>query len=260
MAYFERLGDRWFDPSSHTTGAWDPAVQHIGPSFGLLVHEVEGDLRRRRDDPMVISRLTYEILGTVPMDPVAVDVQVVRPGRTIELVEATYGLADRVGVRLRAWLQQPRDTTELEAVGLDPIPGPTDMPQWDPTSVWQGGYLASAEVRRDSVGPGRARYWVRTDVPLVAGESVGGLARSAALFDIANGMAVRAAPEDVQFPNIDLTAHLFREPRGEWVGFDTRVSFGPGGLGLTSSTLHDESGPIGTLAQTLTVRPVTPGR
>ena len=113
---------------------------------------------------MVISRLTYEILGTVPMDPVAVDVQVVRPGRTIELVEATYGLADRVGVRLRAWLQQPRDTTELEAVGLDPIPGPTDMPQWDPTSVWQGGYLASAEVRRDSVGPGRARYWVRTDV------------------------------------------------------------------------------------------------
>ncbi|MFN7242916.1 MAG: thioesterase family protein, partial [Dietzia cercidiphylli] len=61
-------------------------------------------------------------------------------------------------------------------------------------------------------------------------------------------------------PNIDLTAHLFREPRGEWVGFDTRVSFGPGGLGLTSSTLHDESGPIGTLAQTLTVRPVTPGR
>ncbi|MFN3601545.1 MAG: thioesterase family protein [Dietzia sp.] len=259
MAYFERLDDRRFHPTSHTTGAWDPAVQHIGPSFGLLVNEVDRDLRRRRDDPMVISRLTYEILGTVPMDPVSVDVQVVRPGRTIELVEATYGLDDRVGVRLRAWLQQPRDTTGVEGVGFETIPGPSEMSPWDPTSVWQGGYLASAEVRRDSVGAGRARYWVRTDVPLVAGETAGPLARAVALFDIANGMAIRAAPEDVQFPNIDLTAHLLREPRGEWVGFDTRVSFGPGGLGLTASVLHDESGPIGTLAQTLTVRPATPG-
>ncbi|MFN3340473.1 MAG: thioesterase family protein [Dietzia sp.] len=242
MAYFERLDDRRFLPTPHTTGAWDPAVQHIGPSFGLLVHELERDLQRRRDDPMVISRLTYEILGTVPMDPVSVDVQVVRPGRTIELVEATYGLADRVGVRLRAWLQQPRDTSGVEGTGLDPIPGPSEMARWDPTSVWQGGYLASAEVRRDSAGPGRARYWVRTDVPLVAEEPVSPLARSVALFDIANGLAVRAAPEDVQFPNIDLTAHLLREPRGEWVGFDTRVSFGPGGLGLTASVLHRRPG------------------
>ncbi|WP_194860765.1 thioesterase family protein [Dietzia sp. SYD-A1] len=257
MAYFERLGGQRFRPTSHTTGAWDPAVQHIGPSFGLLVHEVERDLRRRRDDPMVLSRLTYEILGTVPMHPVAVDVQVIRPGRTIELVEASYGLEDRVGVRLRAWFQQPRDTTGLQGAGFDPIPGPSAMEQWDPTSVWQGGYLASADVRRDSVGPGRARYWVRTGVPLVAGEPVGALAGAATLFDIANGMAIRADPSDVQFPNIDLTAHLLREPRGDWVGFDTRVGFGPGGLGLTASVLHDESGPMGTLAQTLTVRPVT---
>jgi hypothetical protein len=38
------------------------------------------------------------------------------------------------------------------------------------------------------------------------------------------------------------------------VGFDTSVSFGATGLGLTSSVIHDQDGPVGTLAQTLTVR------
>ena len=69
------------------------------------------------------------------------------------------------------------------------------------------------------------------------------------MFDIANGMAVRAAPTAVAFPNLDLTAHLFVTPRGEWLGF------GADGLGLTSSTIYDEAGPIGTLAKILTVRP-----
>lgn len=68
-------------------------------------------------------------------------------------------------------------------------------------------------------------------------------------------MTVRVAPNEVAFPNLDLTAHFFEQPRGEWVGFDTSVSFGADGLGLTSSTIHDEDGPVGTVAQILTVRP-----
>ena len=101
---------------------------------------------------------------------------------------------------------------------------------------------------------GRARYWVRTNVPLLD-EPVSTTATAAGLLDIANGMTVRANPSDVAFPNIDLTAHLFRQPRAGWLGFDTTITFGPSGHGLTRSTLHDEAGPIGTLAQTLTVRP-----
>jgi hypothetical protein len=68
-------------------------------------------------------------------------------------------------------------------------------------------------------------------------------------------MTVRVDPKDVAFPNIDLTAHLFAVPEGDWLGFDTTVSFGPSGVGLTSSTLHDHRGPIGTLTQILTLRP-----
>lgn len=255
MAYFERLDAARFRPTEHVSGAWDVATQHIGPALGLLVHAVESDLAARRDDPMIISRLSYELLGVVPMDEVDVTVEVIRPGRTIELVEATYSHSARTGIRLRAWLQQPRDTAEIAGDGFDPIPTPSEMGPWDPTTVWRGGYLASAEVRRISDGPGRSRFWVRTDVPLLSGEAVSTLARMAGLFDIANGMAIRADPNLVHYPNIDLTAHLVREPVGEWVGFDTRVTFGPGGMGLTASVIHDRQGPLGTVSQSLTVRP-----
>lgn len=51
-----------------------------------------------------------------------------------------------------------------------------------------------------------------------------------------------------------MTAHSFRTPAGERVGFDTSVSFGPDGIGLTDSIVHDETGPFGTVSQSLTVR------
>ena len=129
------------------------------------------------------------------------------------------------------------------------------MTRWDGATVWSGGFIASVEVRRRELEPGRAAFWVRTPVPLIEGDDVGGLASAAGLLDIANGLAVRVDPREVAFPNLDLTAHLFRQPAGGWLGFDTTVSFGPDGAGLTSSVLHDTDGPFGTMSQILTVRP-----
>lgn len=129
------------------------------------------------------------------------------------------------------------------------------MPTWVPSTIWAGDFIKNVEIRRDFKGPGRASYWARSRQSLVDGEHVGGLARAASLFDVANGMAVRVDPQEVAFPNLDLTVHLFGMPKGEWLGFDTSVSFGENGLGLTSSVIHDENGPIGTIGQVLTVRP-----
>lgn len=255
MGYFERTGKGAFRATEHVGGAWDTDTQHIASALGLLAHCVELDRDDRRADDLAIGRLSYDILGVVPIEEVEVEVEVLRPGRTIELVQATLGHGGRAVVVLRAWLMQPGDTAALTGTTLPSIPAPEQMEPWDPTTLWRGGFIASAKVRRGPYAAGRAAYWVRTEHELVAGEEVSRLARFAGLFDIANGMAVRADPGEVAFPNIDLTAHLFREPRGEWLGFDTSVSFGPTGLGVTSSVLHDHDGPFGTLAQALTVRP-----
>jgi hypothetical protein len=255
MPYFERLDHHRFRATQEVSGAWDLEEQHIAPALGLLVHAVELDRDRRRTDGLQVARLSYDILGTVPVDTVGVAVRVARPGRTIELVEATLRHGGRDVVLLRAWLLQPADNRRLDATTLPRMKPPADLSPWDPTTVWPGGFIASAEVRRDQDEPGRARFWVRTATRLVDDEPVSDLARFAGLLDIANGMTVRAAPDDVAFPNVDLTAHFFDQPRGDWVGFDTSVSFGPTGLGLTSSVVHDGDGPVGTLAQALTVRP-----
>jgi len=255
VAYFERTGPRAFRATEHVGGAWDLETQHIAPALGLLAHAVEVDRDGRRTDGLSIRRLSYDILGTVPVDVVDVDVQVLRPGRTIELVQATLLHGGRPAVLLRAWLLQGRDTSRLAGTALPVIRPPEDMPVWDATTVWPGGFIASVELRRHDLGPGRAAFWARADHPLVEGEAASRLARAAGLLDIANGMAVRADPAAVAFPNVDLTAHLVDDPRGDWLGFDTTVSFGPTGLGLTSSVVHDLRGPLGTVSQLLTVRP-----
>lgn len=245
-----------FQATGHAGGAWNAAEQHIAPSFGLLAHAIEVDRDARGDSHLVIARLSYDILGTVPAEVIAdVDVAVIRPGRTIELVEATLTYAGRVVVLARAWLVKQYDTAALRGSALPPIPPPDELPEWNPSEVWPGGFIASAEVRRAEIEPGRAVSWVRTAVPLLDAESVSGTARAAGLLDIANGMAVRVDPREAAFPNLDLTAHFFAEPVGEWVGFDTAVSFGPTGIGLTHSIIHDQTGPIGTVSQILTVRP-----
>lgn len=255
MSYFERTGPNTYRATHHVGGAWATNEQHIAPALGLMTHAVELDRDGRRDDRLAVGRLSYDILGTIPIDEVEVRVAVLRPGRTIELVEAVLAHDDRAAVRLRAWLMQTRPTAALEGTSLARIAPPEEMEEWDPTSVWPGGFIESAQVRRRQVEPGRASYWVRTPLPLVAGEDVSAVAGAAGLLDIANGMTVRAHPKDIAFPNVDLTAHFFAEPRGEWLGFDTTVSFGATGLGLTSSVIHDVHGPIGTASQVLTVRP-----
>jgi len=73
--------------------------------------------------------------------------------------------------------------------------------------------------------------------------------------DVANGLSPRVLPTDALFPNLDLTAHLFREPVGDWMGFETRVSFGKHGIGVTHSVVHDAEGPLAVVSQVLTIRP-----
>lgn len=255
MAYFVRTAPRSYRASPQVGGAWEAGTQHIAPALGLLAHSVEVDRDSRRDDELLLGRLSYDILGTLPVGEVELRVEVLRPGRSIELVQATLSHEGRPAVLLRAWLMQRSDTRELGATPLASIRGPEDTPAWDATTLWSGGFVASVEVRREEYEPGRAVAWVRTPLPLIEGEEVSLTATMTGLLDVANGMTVRTDPRRVAFPNLDLTAHLFRPPRGEWLGLDTSVSFGPLGTGVTSSVLHDVDGPIGVSSQILTVRP-----
>lgn len=253
-AYYEPLGDGRYLPTLHTEGAWVSEEQHMAPASGLLADAIEKCSGR---DDLVTSRIAFDILGLIHRREVEVTATVIRPGRTIELIQAEMTCAGRVLVRATAWRLAVSDTADLEASELPTMPGP-DSPgveQGDWTSTWGGGFISSLDLRLLPDGrPGHARAWVRTPIPLIDGVRVGAPASWIGLVDTANGVAVRVPPTELLFPNTDLTVHLIRPPRGEWLGLDTHVSFGPGGVGLTSSVLHDEDGPVGRAAQSLTLR------
>src|SRR3712207_7132056 len=52
--------------------------------------------------------------------------------------------------------------------------------------------------------------------------------------------SVRQDPRRWMFPNVDLTFHLHRQPVAGPVGFETEVTFGATGQGLTRSVRSEE--------------------
>lgn len=254
-SYFHRLSRTSFEPTEHVGGAWNPDELHIAPVLGLLAHVVELDHAARRPDaPLALARANYDILGVIPMAALEIDIRVVRPGRTIELVEATLSHGGRAAVTLRGWMLQQSDTSAIHGSPLPHMPPRESLTDWSPGDVWPGGAIRSIDARREAIGTGRSRCWIRPKHPLLADEPISPRSRMLGMVDFANGIATRVAPEEALYPNVDLTASIFREPTGEWFGLDTSVSFGADGTGLTESVLSDDSGPLGTSSQTLTIR------
>jgi hypothetical protein len=252
LAFYVPLGDGRYLPTIHTEGAWTSEEQHMAPASGLLTEAIE-NCSGRTD--LVTSRISFDILGMIHRREVQVTASVIRPGRTIELVQAEMSSGGRTLIRATAWRLALADTTDIAGNELPTMPGPDRASAWDGTSTWGGGFIAGLEFRvLPDRRPGRGQVWIRTGHPLIEGRTAGDLAAYVGLIDSANGIAVRQDPSELLFPNTDLTIHFVRQPRGRWLGLDTSVSFGPTGVGLTSSVLHDEHGPVGIAAQSLTIR------
>lgn len=255
--YYLELGEGRYRSTIHAQGAWNPQEQHMAPVTGLLVRELE---RFQPREDLRLARLSFDILGRIPGGEFQVQTRMLRPGRSIELVQAELTAGGRVAVRVTAWRLQLSDTSEV-AVSNDPaMPGPESAAEQHDMSMWPGGFTRSLELRvLPGWAPGRGRVWLRGGVGLVAQRPSSELARLLGLADVANGIAPIVDPSQGRYiyPNIDLSVHLYRSPRGDWLGLNTSVSFGVEGIGLTSSVLYDEAGPFGRAEQILTVRRIS---
>ncbi len=193
-AFYTADGD-WFESSDLTRGPWDPEAQHAGPPSALVARALERH-PSPLDEPEAgwqIGRITYEILRAVPIAPLRVTVEVVRPGRSVELLSAS--LADEQGevVRAAAW-RLARGAVELPA-GLastdagsparrpDPLPGPMEGSEEAFFATGHDvGYHTGMEYRFVAgrfLEPGPATVWMRMRHPLVAGEQPSPLQRRA---------------------------------------------------------------------------------
>jgi Thioesterase-like superfamily len=251
-AFYRRDGGT-FIPSELTRGPWDPEAQHAGPPSALLGRALEAD-------GMLVGRITVEILRPVPLAPLALATRVVRPGRNVELVEATLAEPGGRGEIARATAWRLRIADSVAVPGGEPTPpGPEagrEQPFF-PTGQPVGYHTAMDYrfVQGAFTEPGPARVWMRMRQPLVDGEPTSPLARVLVAADSGNGVSAALDYRRHLFINTELTVHLIREPAAEWVHLDSVTRVGPHGVGIAESVLYDESGRLGRAAQTLLVRP-----
>ncbi len=252
LAYYVPVSPGVYQPTIHVQGAWQETEQHMAPISGLITHELA--MHDRRDD-MQLGRICFEILGMIPLQESTIHVETIRPGRTIELLEATLTIGGRTIIRARAWRLAIADMSDVAGNELPSMPGLTDGEKLDSTLEWPGGYIRSLQIEAVPGGrEGRRQVWIHTDCALIDGVDAAPIAAYTMLVDTANGIATRVRPTELMFPNVDLTLHFVREPDPTRIGLDTSVTFGSTGLGLTSSVLNDVHGPVGRVEQCLTVR------
>jgi len=254
-------------PADFARGPWAPDALHGGPVAALLARAVESC---EAPEPVHVARLTVELLRPVPVAPLEVHASVVRPGRKVQLVDAsvTAGEVEVASARaLRIRVHAPgapaghglAETDDGPVPGVDASapPGP-DAPRSadEPLSPYRGFHSEGAELRFVEgrfAKPGPAMVWVRLAVPVVDDETPSPLQRVAAAADFGNGVSSVLDFARYVFINPDLTVYLRRPARGEWIGLQASTRLGAPGVGTAESVLWDTAGPIGRSLQGLVV-------
>ncbi len=255
-SFYERT-NLGYAPSQLTRGPWDPGSQHAGPPAALLGREIEAleDAAEFR-----VGRVTFEVVRPVPIAEVRPTARIVRPGRRVQMVEAS--LADAAGevvLMARAWRIRTAEVDISSAVISlpEPMPGLESAERVPFFPVEDGpGYHTAIEqlfLEGGFAEPGPARVWTRMRYPLVAGEEPTPLQRTLVVADSGNGVSSALDFRRFLFINVDLSVHLERLPEGEWVGLDAVTRPQPDGTGTSDTVLHDLSGRIGRAQQTLLV-------
>ena len=239
-----------------TRGPWDAASQHAGPPCALLGRELD---RAGLLGPGRLARATFEILGPVPIARLTMTAQVVRPGRSVELVEGTMSSAGKPVLRARAWRIRTVAPLAFQAVTPEPhpVPGPEEGAEGPFFETGHDvGYHTAMETRfvhGSFIEPGPAVAWMRMRVPLVEGEEPEPLHRLLVAADSGNGVSSPLDYREWMFINADVSVTLRRHPAGEWVGLEASTYAETDGVGMSDTRLHDEHGMVGRSTQSLFV-------
>lgn len=253
-ALFDVVGDR-FQPTELSRGPWSPNALHGGPVAALLARAIE---RADGGETMHVARITVELLRPVPLEPLSLAVRMVRPGRKVQLVEASlstdaHEVARALALRIRRIDLPIPDGLPMDTETVDPPERGASLVM-SRKNFYDGFHNRAVEhrfVHGAFQEAGASTDWIRLTVPLIEGETTSPLCCVAAVADFGNGISGVLPPDRFTYINPDLTISLHRYPRDEWVCLDARTRVEPNGVGMAESRLFDRNGPIGRAVQCL---------
>jgi hypothetical protein len=241
-------------PTDIARGPWSPHAQHGGAPSALLAGMIE---RFEPSAAEFVARLTVELMRPVPLAPLRVECTMVRPGKKVQLVQASLFADDTEVSRATALRIRTIDPPHagMRPNEVESLPAPGEPLEFPSVPGRQLGFWDAVQLRRAYGNFGapsdRTAVWFRLRIPVIAGEETSPLQRVAALADFGNGMGMAVDRARFSFINPDLTVTLHRYPVGEWIGLDG-ASFAEGsGIGVAETVLRDEGGRIGRGVQTI---------
>lgn len=249
-----RIDGRRAITSPHAAGPWSPDMQHGSAPSGLVTWAAEAIPTPM---PMQIVRLTIDLMRPVPLAPLAIETEVLRQGRKIQLCEVRLK-ADNILVVRATVLKIRSEVQELPAGIADApidVPGP-EQSRVEPADFSSSPFVSGMSLRAARGGfahPGSSAIWYRVDRPLVEGAPISQVMRTAVASDFSNATSVALDFRHWTFLNADLTISLSRQPVGDWILLDGDCNIGPNGAGLAMARLGDEYGYFGRAVQSLVI-------
>jgi len=255
---FAESGDG-FTAAREAASPWGPDSLHGGAPVALMV----GAIERSVDPPLRVTRVTADLVRPVPMAPLRVVTETLRPGRRVSLMAADLYAGDQLCVRLRALLLRAADVPLPVDVVRPDLSLPAALPEASQPADLDWPFVAfhtiGCEVRfarGQWMESGPAFAWIRLRHHVTADRAPSPLQRAVAAADFSNGLSAVLPLGRWLFVNPDLTVHVQRQPEGEWIGVDAVTRLGDRGTGVAHSTLYDERGYVGSAVQSLLVEPL----
>ena len=251
-----------FEPTVAAQGPWSPDMQHGGAPSALALHELE---RLAPEDGGHIARLSVDFLGPVPMVPLTVRTEIIKPGKRAQLLAAEVIADGRTVLTARAWWRRqiPHLVPDVpDPASAHPFPDPesikTHEADDDLSRHLDNCWIASMEIRYVAgrlATPGPTQVWVRPRLPLIADEPTSPTQTAVLIADGGSGFSSALDFRTHLFSNLDLNLSFLRAPDGDWIAVDATTSLDPAGGGTTMTRLGDRGGVFGYCMQALYVEP-----
>ena len=149
---FEPVGQDRYLPTEASLSPWSDQAMHGGPPTMLMAREIE---RFSSDQEMMVTRLTVELMRPVGRTPLEAKVRLVRPGRKVQIVEASLWNAEQEVARATALRIRTADVDVPLTDDPLPHPSPESLQEW--SGSWRRGWRAGSGSSRAPEPPGRAR-------------------------------------------------------------------------------------------------------